>query len=109
MAKSPPKHFFMIAALLTYERQELENGKAFGKPTPKQRHMNTIMELPRRAVTAADLNQARLAMFQRLADETGEPFRGVKDIVFLNFAYLGHMSPEEFHNQGKTAPETTKH
>lgn len=106
------KHYYMIAALLTYVRQDGDANEILaGKDPfqPKQRHMNIVLEQARKGITASALNNARLALQQRLADEVGETFRGVRDITFLSFNYFGHMKPEEFHDMPAPKAGKTTH
>jgi hypothetical protein len=107
-----PKHFYMAAAMLTYARVDVLAGKdEIGEERHKtqQRHMNIVLEQPRKSVSAGTLNNARIALQQRLADEIGGSFRGVRDIVFLSFSYLGHMKPADFHDMADDQAEPTKH
>ena len=86
--KTNPQHYYIAAAMITYVRDD----------QPRQRHMNVVMELPRKLITSSALNNARSAMLQRLADEVGDSFGGAKDLVFLSFSYLGHAKPDEFYD-----------
>lgn len=91
--KSAPQHFYMAAVLLTYTRPQLEDGQVM-----KQRHMNIVLELPRKAITASALNNARMAVLQRLMEESQVSADQVHDVVFLGFSYLGNLRPSDFYD-----------
>jgi hypothetical protein len=97
--KTSPQHYYVVAALLTFIRE--------GKP--RQRHMNVVLELHRKAITASVLDNARSAFLQRLADETQVSGTDVNDITFLSFSYLGTMRPEDFYDTQKSTSATPSH
>lgn len=94
--KSAPQHYYMAAVLLTYARpldDTTPNNMAL-----KQRHMNVVLELPRKAITSATINNARMAVLQRLMDENQVTADQVRDVVFLGFSYLGNLRPGDFYD-----------
>jgi len=103
-SKTNPQHYYMVAAVLTYVRKEVSQGGVPVTGVPKQRNMNIVLELPRKAITHFVINNARQAMLQRLAEESSVISEEVRDIVFLNFSYLGLMKPEDFYD---TPPATS--
>ena len=64
----------------------------------RRRTMNIVLELQERKITAAALNNAQLAITQRLFEEMGVDRESTKDLVFLNISYLGHMPRRAFHD-----------
>lgn len=79
-------HIYLATATLSYIR---EGG-------PKQRQMNQILAVEERRIDLRTLEAAKGEMFQRLAQEAGVPKEEVKDFVFTNMSYLGHMTEREF-------------
>lgn len=92
--KGSPKHYYMAAALITYVRPEGENEVS----SPKQRHLNIVMELPRKAITSSGITNANRAAIERFTREANLPGDAVRDFVFLNFSYLGNMAPDDFYD-----------
>ena len=84
-------HYYMATALIGFIRDD----------QPKQRYMNIVMQSTDRSITAASINDARLALITRLHTEIQIQVEDIKDFVFLGFSYLGHMSEREF--QGEAA------
>lgn len=82
--------FFMLTAEITYLRDE----------QPKQRRLNTLIQLPKALVTFKAINNARIALLQRLHDEANIPQEDVKDFVILNISHLGRGTQAEFHESG---------
>lgn len=85
MSKNP-HHYFMVTALLTYTREDAQ----------KQRHMNSLLQLPTKKVTSTVLNNINRALLQRLWDESQVPVENVLDVAMLGISYLGHMTEQEF-------------
>lgn len=94
-AKTTPLHYYMASALVTFVRHEGE-----GVEVPKQRHLNALIEVPRKAITSSSLNNARVAMFDRIRSEAGVEEKDLRDICFLSFSYLGNMKPADFYDLG---------
>lgn len=84
--KNKKQHYYMGAALSIYQRDGVQ----------KQRHMNMVMELDEKKITASVLDQARQAILQRTITEGNLPPDAVNDIIFLNWTHLGFMSQKEF-------------
>lgn len=82
-------HFFMATLLVSYIR----DGE------PKQRYMNSLLQLEKKDITYDVLNNTRIACLQRLHDESGVPTEDVKDFITVNFTHLGHMTEDEFHGR----------
>lgn len=89
MAAAGRMHTYLATATLSYIRDDL----------PKQRQMNQIVAVEEHRVTLETLETAKGVLFQRLEQETGVKREDVKDFVFTNFAYLGHMTEREFTGQ----------
>jgi hypothetical protein len=83
-------HTYLTTATLVYVR----DGQT------KQRDMNQIVAVEERRIDLRTLDAAKNTLIQRLNQEMDVPREDVKDFVFTNFSYLGHMSEREF--QGKT-------
>lgn len=99
--KSSPQHFYMAVVMLTYVRPLDDTSSA--DMTLKQRHMNLVLELPRKAITYSTINNARMAALQRLADENQVTSDQVRDVVFLGFSYLGNIRPGDFYDHQSPA------
>lgn len=91
--RTNPQHYYIATALLTYTRPQGEEDQIM-----KQRHMNVVLELPRKVITASTLDNARVAVLQRLMDENQVPSDQVHDVVFLGFSYLGNIRPDDFYD-----------
>jgi hypothetical protein len=83
-------HYYLATALITYVRDP--------DSPPKQRHMNIVMQTPDKHITSGTIDQARAVLLQRMIQETQITAENLKDLVFLGFSYLGHMSSKEFHD-----------
>jgi len=117
-AKTSPKHFYMVAAMVTYIRNETTqvtsdilsgDEQVVTKEAPKQRRVNIIMEMTRKAITESSINNARMAIFQRLAEESNISADEIKDFVFLGISHLGHMAPEDFYDMSGPKKTRTQH
>ncbi len=97
MSKNP-QHYFMVTALLTYTREDAQ----------KQRHMNSLLQLPAKKITSTALNNVNRALLQRLWDESQVPVENVLDVAMLGISYLGHMTEQEFHGKEEEASSSAK-
>ena len=84
---SSKSHFFLAAVKVIYTKDEVF----------KERTLNVLLELETPEITQQVLRETHNAALSRLETETGIPKTDVKDTVFENFPYLGHMKPEAFH------------
>lgn len=108
MVQDSPRHYYMATILATYVREDKTEGGSPINPGPRSRYLNLVLELNRKQVTAKDLRHAELGAQQRIADELGESFKELREVVFIGFSYLGHMKPAEFY-QKSAAPTKTQH
>lgn len=68
----------------------------------RTRNMNVIMQLPDKKITYSVIDETRLSAIQRCIVEGDLEKDSIKDVVFMNWTYLGHMTEGEFN---KGAPE----
>lgn len=94
MNDNRPRHYFMVASLISYTRLFDDGSDKTG--TINHRHMNAILQTSTKKLSLSALSRVRLSYVEQLADELGESFGGIQDINFLNFIYLGLMKPSEF-------------
>jgi len=69
----------------------------------QQRNMNSVIKTVTKNITYKDLDQVRIAVFNRLHDEYPDFKIEPKDMIILAINYLGNMSDEQFN--GKPTPE----
>lgn len=95
------EHFYMATATIHYVRGT----------DMKQMAMNLVMQLPKKQITASVLNSTRLALFDRLIQESGVSQEECRSIVFDAFSYLGFMTQADFHDikESKEATDPTTH
>ena len=96
MAAAGRMHMYISTATISYVVEGAN----------KQCQMNQIVAIEEHRVTLSTLEAAKGALLQRLAMERGVTKEDVKDFIFTNFAYLGHMSDREF--TGQTANRAPK-
>lgn len=95
MSNQNPQHYYMATVLIIYERDG----------APKQKHMNMVIQVPRKLLTTSSLNNVRMTALQRLAEETGVTAEDVRDLIFLGFTYLGNAKPADFYDMETAAPK----
>ena len=93
--QEPVSYFFMVAALVTYLREE----------TLKQRHLNVLMQSGNLVLTKNDLNEINRSAIARVTTENVVEADAIKDVVILNVSFLGAMPPSEFHGNDQPATE----
>ncbi|ABK54409.1 gp40 [Escherichia phage N4] len=84
------KHHWLVAAQLTFVIPDNKDGQEGAVIV-----QNTMLLTEEKQVTFRDLGRAQSALFQNLNDRFGQVV-DVRDIVFLNVSYLGHMSQPDF-------------
>lgn len=89
MAAAGRMHTYLATATISYVREN----------TNKQRQMNQVVAVEEHRITLPTLDAAKETLLDRLQAEMGVTKNDVKDFVFTNFAYLGHMSEREFTGQ----------
>jgi len=86
--KTAPHHYYMVTTLVTYTREG----------TPKQRHMNLVLEQPKKPISMSIIDNARQGVLHRMRVEAGISPEDITMIVFLSFSYLGVMLPKDFYD-----------
>ena len=86
---APRMHHFLGAASIGYVREGAN----------KSRTMNGVIAAPDLRLNLETLEQAKGIILQRLIQESGIEASDIKDFVWLNISYLGHMSEREFTGQ----------
>lgn len=87
-------HTYLATALVGYVREGAN----------KQRHLNQIVAVEERRIDLRTLEAAKHELIQRVITETGLSLDDIKDFIYLNFSYLGHMTEREF--AGKAIPSS---
>ena len=82
-------HYYIMCATMVYAKDE----------TVKQRQMNTIAHGPSKNFTSVLINNARIALMQRLFEEADIEVTAMRDFIITNVSYLGYMTAAEFEGQ----------
>lgn len=88
-------HTYLATALVGYVREDAN----------KQRHLNQIVAVEERRIDLRTLEAAKQELIQRVITETGISLDDIKDFIYLNFSYLGHMTEREFAGKAVRATE----
>lgn len=90
-------HFYMVTAMVAYVR----DGQ------PKSKHINVFSQLDDKKITAGVLNAARQGIIERVITQGDLSPEDIRDIVFINWSYLGFMTEKDFQDneqQPKSGP-----
>jgi len=94
MAAAGRMHTYLASANVSYIRDGV----------PKSRQMNQVIAVEQQRITLVTLELAKTEILNRLNAEMGVSKEDVKDFVYNNISYLGHMSEREFTGEKSKSP-----